>query len=178
MSGVRLREVRDDYAEYTVYDERYERIGRVTGLFVDAEGRERYIGVKMGVLGTRSTLIPMSIVRVNDRRRLVEVGAPKSIVEDAPHLDEGGRIPEAYERRILDYFDHYRIETLPNVSDFFSTHAHEGPVDTEFGERAEPALHPPPEPAAPEPRDEGNTEGGTRFPAPPPGEETDHRTTG
>ncbi len=141
--GHRFRELQDAYADYTVYDEHYERIGKVDDLFVDADGREHYIGVKMGVFGTKSTLIPMEIVRVNDRRRLVEVAVPKEAIENAPNFDDDEEISADYERRIHAYFGGPRPETLPNASDYFSPQTHDGPVDTEFGERAEVPMHPP-----------------------------------
>ena len=65
------------YSDYHVYDRHYERIGKVDDLFVDESDNSEYIGVKMSFLGTRSTLIPMEIVRVNDRRELVEVAVDK-----------------------------------------------------------------------------------------------------
>jgi hypothetical protein len=147
--GDRFRELEDAYAGYTVYDEHYERIGRVDDLFVDGEGREQYIGVKMGLFGMKSTLIPMDVVRVNDLRQLVEVAAPREIIEGAPTFDDDEEISAEYERLVHAYFGDHRTETLPNASDYFGHHTHDGPVDTEFGERAERPPHQPP--AAPEP---------------------------
>jgi sporulation protein YlmC with PRC-barrel domain len=62
----RLRELEEKYEDYKVYDNQGERIGKVDDLFVDETDREEYIGVKMGFLGLKSTLIPMDIVRVNE----------------------------------------------------------------------------------------------------------------
>ena len=71
----RLAAVEDEFAGYTVYDEHYEKIGKVDDLFVDENDRPEYLGVKMGLLGLKSTLIPWESVRVNERRQLIEVGA-------------------------------------------------------------------------------------------------------
>src|SRR5215216_6217589 len=84
--------IEDLYAEYTVYDRHYEKIGKVDDLFVDENDQPEYIGVKMGFLGTRSTLIPIDIVRVNDKRRLVEVAAEKEAVENGPTFDDDSEI--------------------------------------------------------------------------------------
>ena len=69
--GDRFRELEEAYRDYTVYDQHYERVGRVDDLFVDENDQPEYIGVKTGLLGMKSTLIPMGIARVNDRRKLI-----------------------------------------------------------------------------------------------------------
>ena len=51
-------EIEDQYAGYTVYDKDYDKIAKVDDLFVDESDHPEYIGVKMGFLGMRSTLIP------------------------------------------------------------------------------------------------------------------------
>ena len=63
-------EVADRFAGYTVYDQDYEKIGNVDDLFLDENESPQYIGVKMGFLGTRTTLIPFQMARVNDARQL------------------------------------------------------------------------------------------------------------
>ena len=85
-SEERLRELEEKYEGYTVYDNRGERIGKVDDLFIDEADREEYIGVKMGFLGRKSTLIPMDIVRVNEEDRAIEVSESKDHVKDAPEL--------------------------------------------------------------------------------------------
>jgi sporulation protein YlmC with PRC-barrel domain len=76
-SEERLRELEEKYEGYKVYDNAGERIGKVDDLFVDDENREEYIGVKTGFFGLKSTLIPMDIVRVNERERTMEVSESK-----------------------------------------------------------------------------------------------------
>ena len=53
-----LRYLEEKYEGYTVYDNRGDKVGMVDDLFLDEADREEYIGVKMGFLGLRSTLIP------------------------------------------------------------------------------------------------------------------------
>lgn len=93
---------------YQVYDRHYEKIGKVDDLFVDESDRPEYVGVKMGFLGTRSTLIPVEIVRVNDKRRLVEVEADKDTVKEGPTFGDDREITPDFERRVLSY---YGVET-------------------------------------------------------------------
>ena len=100
--------IEDLYAEYTVYDMHYEKIGKIDDLFVDENDNPEYVGVKMGFLGTSSTLIPVDIVRVNDKRRLVEVAADKETVKNGPTFSDDREITSEFERQVFDY---YRVET-------------------------------------------------------------------
>ena len=102
------KEVGPDFAGYQVYDMHYEKIGRVDDLLVNESDRPEYIGVKMGFLGTRSTLIPMDIVRVNDKRRLVEIEADKDTIKEGPTFSDDREITPEFEQRVLSY---YQAET-------------------------------------------------------------------
>jgi hypothetical protein len=103
-SEERLRELEDKYEGYTVYDNRGDKIGKVDDLFIDEADREEYIGVKMGFLGRKSTLIPMDIVRVNEADRALEVSESKDHVKGAPSFDDDEDITPEYEERIRSHF--------------------------------------------------------------------------
>jgi sporulation protein YlmC with PRC-barrel domain len=103
-SDDRLRELEEKYEDYKVYDNQGERIGKVDDLFVDETDREEYIGVKMGFLGLKSTLIPMDIVRVNEGERTIEVSESKDHVKSAPSFDDDEDITPDYEDRIRSHF--------------------------------------------------------------------------
>jgi sporulation protein YlmC with PRC-barrel domain len=103
-SEERMRELEEKYEGYTVYDNRGERIGKVDDLFIDEADREEYIGVKMGFLGRKSTLIPMDIVRVNEEDRAIEVSESKDHVKDAPSFDDDEDVTPEYEERIRSHF--------------------------------------------------------------------------
>src|SRR3712207_2976958 len=94
----------DRLAGYEVYDQDYEKIGKVDDLFVDENDNPEYIGVKMGFLGTRSTLIPLDMVRVNDERRLVQVAADKDKVKDGPTFDDDREITPEFESEVYSYY--------------------------------------------------------------------------
>ena len=49
--------VADEYTGYTVHDRDGDKIGKVDDLFLDENDRPEYFGVKMGFLGSKSTLI-------------------------------------------------------------------------------------------------------------------------
>ncbi len=100
----RLRELEDKYEGYKVYDNRGEKIGKVDDLFIDENDREEYVGVKMGLLGMKSTLIPMDIARVNESDKTIEVSESKDHVKDAPSFDDDEEITPEYEDRIRSHF--------------------------------------------------------------------------
>ena len=140
----RFTAMEERYADYTVYDKHYEKIGKVDDLFVDENDRPEYVGVKMGLLGTRSTLIPIDIVRVNDKRRLVEVAAEKEAVENGPTFDDDSEITAEFERQVLAY---YRVETSSASAQrgtygaYYSDAVGDERVDLQPGERAEAREH-------------------------------------
>jgi uncharacterized protein (TIGR02271 family) len=131
--------IEDLYSEYTVYDRHYEKIGKVDDLFVDENDQPEYIGVKMGFFGTKSTLIPIELVRVNDKRRLIEVAADKDVVKEGPVFDDDRDITPEFERQVLSY---YRVETLQASTDrgaygaYYSDATGDERVDLRPGERS------------------------------------------
>ena len=106
--GDRSTQAEHSFAGYQVYDMHYEKIGKVDDLFVDESDRPEYIGVKTGLLGTKTTLIPIDLVRVNDKRQLVEVAADKEMVKEGPTFGDDEEITLEFERRVHSY---YGVET-------------------------------------------------------------------
>jgi uncharacterized protein (TIGR02271 family) len=110
----RFTAIEDRFAGYTVYDQNYDKIGKVDDLFVDENDQPEYIGVKMGFLGTRSTLIPMDLARVNDERQLIEVAADKETVKDGPTFDDDREITPDFEIEVYSYFGLQRSDAAEN----------------------------------------------------------------
>jgi uncharacterized protein (TIGR02271 family) len=110
----RFTAIEDRFAGYTVYDQNYDKIGKVDDLFVDENDQPEYIGVKMGFLGTRSTLIPMDLARVNDERQLIEVAADKETVKDGPTFDDDREITPDFENEVYSYFGLQRSDATEN----------------------------------------------------------------
>ncbi len=125
-----LKEVGD---EYTVYDSHYEKLGRVDDLLMDEAERVLYVGVKMGFFGTNSTLVPAEIIRVNDRRRLIEVSEPAEAIKHAPHFSRSEELTPELENHVRAYFG---LETLQPSPD----HEPQGPDISEAS-----TAHPVPE---------------------------------
>src|SRR3954447_11008557 len=104
-SDERLRELEEKYEGYTVNDRDGDKIGKVDDLFVDDTDREEYIGVKMGLFGlSGTTLIPMEMVRVDERERSIEVSETKERVKDAPTYSDDDEVNTDFEERIRRHF--------------------------------------------------------------------------
>jgi hypothetical protein len=128
------------YSAYQVYDRHYERIGKVDDLFLDENDNPEYIGVNMGFLGTRSTLIPMEIVRVNDKRELVEVAADKDTIKSGPTFGDDKEITPEFEQQVRDYYRVATTKTEERVAygAYYATDTTGGEgVDLRPGERLE-----------------------------------------
>ena len=136
------------YKDYTVYDQHYEKVGKVDDLFVDENDQPEYIGVKMGLLGTKSTLIPIELVRVNDRRQLVEVAADEETIKHAPTFSDDKDLTPEYEHGVYGYFGLQPPASEQGRSSYGGYYASDEEayrdeelrrsVDTEYGERTEP----------------------------------------
>src|SRR4028119_133304 len=96
----RFTAIEDQYADYTVYDRNGEKIGKVDDLFVDENDTPEYIGVKMGFLGTRSTLIPWEVATVDENDRRIEVSVDKAQAKEGPSFDDDQDITPDYEEQV------------------------------------------------------------------------------
>jgi uncharacterized protein (TIGR02271 family) len=145
-------EVEVRYVGYTVYDRHYEKLGEVDVLFLDESDQPEYIGVKMGFLGTRTTLIPFQIARVNDARQIIEVAADKETLKNGPTFDDDREITPEFENEVYSYYGLQRTQTIGNIGSYGSYYSDEGTDagtvgpgmtmgDTETGEFREHAAH-------------------------------------
>jgi uncharacterized protein (TIGR02271 family) len=145
----KFTEVEDRYAGYTVYDRHYEKIGNVDDLFLDENDSPQYIGVKMGFLGTRSTLIPFQMARVNDARQTIKVAADKETLKNGPTFDDDREITPQFENEVYSYYGLQRTQTIGNTGSYYSDEGTDagtvGPGmtmgDTETGEFREHAAY-------------------------------------
>jgi hypothetical protein len=111
-------EVAHRFAGYTVYDQAYEKIGNVDDLFLDQSDHPEYIGVKMGFLGTRTTLIPFQMARVNDARQIIEVAADKETLKNGPTFDDDREITPQFENEVYSYYGLQRASTIEQSSTY------------------------------------------------------------
>src|SRR5215213_6379097 len=112
--------LKDPGEQYKVYDSHYEKIGEVNDVVLGENGRVLYVGVTMGFFGTNSTLIPAEIIRVNDRRRLLEVSEPAEAIKHAPHFGRSEELTPELENHVRAYFGLENLQPSPD-------HAPQGP---------------------------------------------------
>jgi stress response protein YsnF len=147
----RFTELEERFKGYEVYDPQGEKIGKVDDLFINENDQPEYIGVKMGFLGLKATLIPMDACTVDEERRVIEVSEPKDRVKDAPSFDDDEEITPEYENTVRSYFG---LEGLQTSTDRVSygpyypsvraeeDYADEERTDAGVGERAEQQERP------------------------------------
>ena len=100
----RFTAVEDQYAGYTVYDNAGSKIGKVDDLFLDENDSPEYVGVKMGLLGTSSTLIPMEAATVDESNSSITVSSDKETVKNGPSFDDDREITPDYENEVRSYY--------------------------------------------------------------------------
>ena len=129
----RFTAVEEQYAGYIVVDESGSKIGKVDDLFLDENDQPEYFGVKVGFLGTSSTLIPAAITTVNNEQGIIEVSQPKSTVQDGPAFDDDREITPEYENEVRSYYGLGPIESSGSYGDYEGeeTNGHSGAGTTD-----------------------------------------------
>ncbi len=107
----RFTALEDRFANYEVYDQSGEKIGKVDDLFVDEQDNPEYVGVKMGFLGMSSTLIPMEICTVDEAGQRINVATDKETAKNGPTFDDDRDITPEYENEVYSYYGLQRTET-------------------------------------------------------------------
>ena len=114
----RFTAIEDQYAGYTVVDESGSKIGKVDDLFLDESDQPEYFGVKMGFLGTSSTLIPADIATINNEQGFIEVSHTKDTVKEGPAFDDDREITPEYENEVRSYYGLGPIESSGSYGDY------------------------------------------------------------
>jgi uncharacterized protein (TIGR02271 family) len=107
----RFTSLEERFVGYEIYDRSGEKIGKVDDLFVDENNNAEYVGVKMGFLGTRSTLIPMDIVTVDESAGRLVTSADKETVKNGPTFDDDREIIPSFENEVHSYYGLQRTQT-------------------------------------------------------------------
>jgi uncharacterized protein (TIGR02271 family) len=119
----RFTAIEDQYAGYTVVDESGSKIGKVDDLFLDESDRPEYFGVKMGFLGTSSTLIPADITTIDNEQGFIEVSQTKDAVKDGPAFNDDQEITPEYENEVRSY---YGLGSTEGSGSYEETNGHSG----------------------------------------------------
>src|SRR5918992_247766 len=124
----RFTAIEDQYAGYTVVDQGGSKVGKVDDLFLDENDQPEYFGVKMGFLGTSSTLIPADVTTINNEQGFIEVSQPKSTVQDGPAFDDDREITPEYENEVRSY---YGLGPIESSGSYKETSGHSGAGTTD-----------------------------------------------
>jgi uncharacterized protein (TIGR02271 family) len=108
----RLGPIKERYANYEVYDRDGERLGKVNALFLDEADRPGYVGVKIGLLAARTSLIPGAVVMAEDERRRLVISRPKGVVQDGPSFEDADEVTLEFEERV---HHHYGLPSAPST---------------------------------------------------------------
>jgi uncharacterized protein (TIGR02271 family) len=100
----RFTAIEDQLAGDEVYDRSGSKIGKVDDLFVDESGQPEYVGVKMGLLGTSSTLIPWQLATVNEASGRIDVSVDKDTAKNGPTFDDDREITPEFEDEVYSYY--------------------------------------------------------------------------
>ncbi len=119
----RFTAVEDQYAGYTVVDQSGSKIGKVDDLFLDENDQPEYFGVKMGFLGTSSTLIPADITTIDNERGFIEVSQSKDAVKGGPAFDDDRQITPDYENEVRSYYGLGPIESSGSYGEYGASEA-------------------------------------------------------
>lgn len=95
--------VEERYTGYTVRDRYGERIGKVSDLFADGNGRPEYFSVKMSFLGTKSVIIPVDAATVDEYSGFITVSQPQGRVLSGPAF-ENGELTTERKKRIRSHY--------------------------------------------------------------------------
>ncbi len=106
----RFTALEERFEGYEVYDPNGEKIGKVDDLFVDENDQPEYLGVKMGFLGTKSTLIPWEIASADEEGHRIEVLVEKGKAKDGPAFDDDREITPEYENEVRSYYGLQSLE--------------------------------------------------------------------
>ena len=92
------------HLDYEVYSEDAERLGKLDELFVDENDDPEYIGLRTDSQDARSTLIPATVVTVDEQLRRMVVSRPKSVVTSGPSLGHDEQFTAILEERVRDHY--------------------------------------------------------------------------
>ena len=79
---------------------------------MDANDRPEYIGVKMGFLGTRTTLIPFQMATVDEERKTIVLSTDKETAKNGPTFDDDREITPEFENEVYFYYGLQRPSTI------------------------------------------------------------------
>ena len=103
-SGDLRSRIVDDYSGYKIYDREGGKLGKVEYTVLDEREQPQYLAVKTGLFGSKTSLIPERIVRLDESAGEFQVEATESQVKDAPAFGDEDEIPPDFEERTMSHY--------------------------------------------------------------------------
>jgi hypothetical protein len=95
---------------------------------VSESDQPEYIGVKTGLLGTRSTLILFQMATVQDSRQAIVVATDKDTAKNGPSFDDACEITPEFENEVYSY---YGLQQTADTGSYRSYRSYDPPEATE-----------------------------------------------
>jgi len=95
---------------YNVEDSQGNRIGHVSGLWVDANNEIEFVGVKTTWLIGRTHIFPAQRMEVNHAREIIRAPYPEDVIKNAPSFDPGAELTEAEQREVFEYYQRFGLQ--------------------------------------------------------------------
>lgn len=89
---------------YNVEDTQGNRIGHVSGLWVDGNNEVEFVGVRTTWLVGRTHIFPAQGMQVNHARELIKAPYTEDVVRNAPSFDPGAELTAAEQQEIFNYY--------------------------------------------------------------------------
>ena len=95
---------------YNVEDTQGNRIGHVSGLWVDANNDIEFVGVRTTWLVGRTHIFPAQGMQVNHARELIKAPYPEDVVKNAPSFDPGAELVASEQQEIFNYYKGFGLQ--------------------------------------------------------------------
>ena len=95
---------------YNVEDSQGNRIGHVSGLWVDANNEIEFVGVKTTWLVGRTHIFPAERMEVNHAREIIRAPYPEDAIKNAPSFDPGVELTQAEQGEVFNYYQRFGLQ--------------------------------------------------------------------
>ena len=90
--------------DYDVVDSESEKIGKVSGIWVDRSAQVAFVGVHTGLLSGKTHVVPAQGAMVSDRDQRIRLAYLKSDIKSAPVFDPKVELNYANESEVVSYY--------------------------------------------------------------------------
>ncbi len=92
---------------YNVDDTQGNRIGHVSGLWVDSNGQIEFVGVKTTWLVGKTHVFPAQGMQVNHHREIIRTPYAEDVIKNAPTFDPGAELTDSQQQEVWNYYSRY-----------------------------------------------------------------------